>query len=130
MSLFTSTGRFLGLAVLAVLSVAFSPVTNEVISAIRSGDAIRISRHMDEVVRISVDGKSHAYSKGQGEMILRNFFDDRGVRQFEIDQRANDKDTEFFAGGLLLTDYSRYRLSVYLKERSGRKFIQEILLEP
>lgn len=130
MSLFKPIWRIPVPLLVALLSLSFSPVTNEVISAIRSGDAARISKHLDEVVRITVDGKSHAYGRGQGEMILRNFFSDRGVRQFDILQRGNLKETEFFAGGLLLDDDSRYRLTVYIKERSGRKYIQEILLEP
>lgn len=130
MSLFTLPRRVLGMLCIAFLSFSFSPVTNEVISAIRSGDAVRISKHLDEVVRITVDGKSHAYGKGQGEMILRNFFADRAVRQFSVVQKGSVNDTEFFVGELILEDESRYRMSVFMKERAGRKNIQEIRMEP
>ena len=102
---------------------------NEVISAIRSGDAARVSRHLDEVVRITMDDKSHAYGRGQAEMILRDFFSGRGVKAFSIEQKGNNRETEFFLGGLTLGDDSRFRMSVYLKERSGRRHIQEIRLE-
>jgi hypothetical protein len=130
MSLFSITRRALASVCIIVLAASFSPVTNEVISAIRSGDAVRISKHLDEVVRITVYGKSHAYGRGQGEMILRGFFADRGVRQFSVGQQGFAKDTEFFVGDLVLADDSRYRMSVFMKERSGQKYIQEIRLEP
>jgi hypothetical protein len=33
-------------------------------------------------------------------------------------------------GELVLSDEKRYRMSVYMKDRSGRRYIQEIRLEP
>lgn len=125
-----SPARIIPLVLLSLILTAFGPVMNEVISAIRSGDAVRISKHLDEVVRITMEEKSNAYSRGQGEMILRNFFADRGVRQFEIQQKGQAADVEYFVGELVLSDEKRYRMSVYMKDRSGRRYIQEIRLDP
>lgn len=105
--------------------MSFGNSISEVVSAIQSGDAARMSRYFDEVVQITMDEKSHVYSRSQAEMILRNFFTTRVVKGFTVEHRGGGNDSEYCIGSLA-TDGSAFRTSIYMKTRGDKKLIQEL----
>ena len=67
--------------------VAFSSFTiitglNDVVNAIKSGNAAAVAKYFDNTVDITVNGKSTNYSKAQGEVVLRDFFANNAVKSF------------------------------------------------
>ena len=50
------------------------------------------------MVEISMNDKSHAYSKSQAEMVLRDFFSNKGVKSFKVAHRGNSNDSEYCVG--------------------------------
>lgn len=66
--------RYIGAALLLAIVVASSFIQkDEIVDALKSGDAEKLSRHFDQTVDISMPGKSNSYSKGQAEMVLKIF---------------------------------------------------------
>ena len=60
---------------LLVLASAFKPISglDDVISALRSGNAAEVGKYVDENVELSLPDKSDNYSKAQAVMILKDF---------------------------------------------------------
>lgn len=107
---------------------SFGTSINDVVTAMKKGDAVSLSRYFDDVVQITMDDKSHAYSKGQAEMILKNFFASRTVRGFTVEHQGSSGETEFCTG-LLSTEQQPFRISIFMKMRGERNVIQELWVE-
>lgn len=72
--------HYLGIAVATVtlLLSSFSPAysIDDVLKALRSGNATQLAKYFDTRVDISLPNKSDNFSRNQAEMILRDFFCD------------------------------------------------------
>ena len=111
--------------------LAFAPVTanvNDVVSALKVGDASRMSKYFDNLVEISLNDRSHSYSRSQAEMVMRDFFTNNDVTDFEVVYKSNVPDGEYCMGKLT-TRHGGFRTTFSLKTRGDRKLIQEISFE-
>jgi hypothetical protein len=100
----------------------------DVLNALRKGDAGQISRHMDEVVRITLEERTHPYSKTQSEAILRNFFRSRTIIDLSVVHQSDGEDGEIFVGDLR-SSKDRHRVSIIMRSRGDRMVISELRLE-
>jgi hypothetical protein len=107
---------------------SFSYTIDDVVTAVRLGDAAKLSRFFDEKIEISLQDRSHTYSKSQAEMVLRDFFRQRNVKSFQVVLRGNTQDSEYCVGSLQ-TGQGLYRTTIFLKIRGDRKCIREIRFE-
>jgi Domain of unknown function (DUF4783) len=116
--------------VLLFASALFSFATSidEVVSAIKVGDAPRISKYFDNMVEISISEKSHSYSKSQAEMVLRDFFSNKGVKTFKVAHRGNTNDSEYCVG-ILSTESGEFRTTIFMKVRGDRKVINSLIFD-
>jgi hypothetical protein len=124
-------GRFLRLIFLfAVLFslTSFEATVEEILGAFRNGDALKISRHFDSFVEITVHDKSHSYSRTQAEVVLKDFFTTNNVRNFTIIRRVNSNNGEYCVG-TLNTRLGEYRTTILFKNKGDRKLIQELRFE-
>jgi Domain of unknown function (DUF4783) len=69
---------------LTALAIALSSFTvfisiDEVVAALKNGDATAVARHFDNTVEITIPDKSNNYSKSQAEMVLKDFFSTNGL---------------------------------------------------
>jgi len=97
----------------------------DVASAIKTGDATRVSKYFDNLVEISLNDRSHSYSRSQAELIVRDFFTSHDVTNFQVVYKSAGADVEYCMGKLT-TRHGEYRTSFSLKNRGDRKLIQEI----
>jgi hypothetical protein len=101
---------------------------NDVVSALKVGDASRMSKYFDDLVDISVNDRSHAYSRSQAELVMRDFFNSNDVTNFQVVYKSAGTDVEYCMGKLT-TRHGEFRTSFSLKNRGDRKLIQEITLD-
>jgi hypothetical protein len=124
-------GRFLRLIFLfaAFFSLtSFEVTVEEILGAFRKGDALKISRHFDSFVEITLHDKSNAYSRTQAEVVLKDFFTTNSVRSFTIIHRVNSNNGEYCVG-TLNTQLGEYRTTILFKNKGDRKLIQELRFE-
>ncbi|MCU7548532.1 DUF4783 domain-containing protein [Chitinophagaceae bacterium LB-8] len=109
------------------LLTAFTPIRgiDEVVNALRKGDATEISKYIDDNVEISLPGKSDTYSKAQAVMILKDFFSNNGVTGFELKHKGENNGNQYCIG-TLLTQSGNYRTTVYMKTINGRQLVREL----
>ena len=84
--------KFVLFSSMALLFIAssFKPLNglDEVIGALRSGNAQELSKYVDEKIEISLPDKSDSYSKSQAIMVLKDFFQNNGVTGFEVQHKG------------------------------------------
>src|ERR1044071_2767986 len=80
--------RGFALLALPLILLSFKPLyfynIDEVVSAVRSGNSAEVAKYFDSRVDIALPDKSDTYSKAQAEMIIRDFFNSKGVTGFEV----------------------------------------------
>ena len=85
------------LSIILVVGSAFKPVNgiDDVISALRVGNATEVGKYIDENVELSLPDKSDNYSKAQAIMILKDFFANNVVSGFETKHTGETVETSF-----------------------------------
>jgi hypothetical protein len=118
--LFSSIAFFL-------LAAAFKPISglDDVINALRTGNAQELSRYVDDNIEISLPDKSDSYSRAQAVMVLKDFFANNGVTGFEIQFKGENGGSQFCVGKLL-TRSGSYRTTVFMKTKDGKQVVKEI----
>jgi hypothetical protein len=101
---------------------------DEVVTAIKSGDANAVSRHFDNTVELTMPDKSNNYSKGQAVMVLKDFFSTNGVKDFQIIHKGENGGSQYCIG-TLVTKTGSYRTTIFMKQKSDRQVLQEIRFE-
>lgn len=114
-------------AALLFVGTAFKPVTglDEVINALKAGNAQELSKYIDDNVEISLPGKADNYSKAQAVMVLKDFFGNNGVTGFEVQFRGENGGGQYCIGNLK-TRSGDYRTTVFMKTKEGRQVVKEI----
>lgn len=109
---------------------AFKPVSGleDVISALKTGNATELSRYVDDNMEISLPGKTDTYSRAQAVMILQDFFNNNGVKSFEVKHKGDNNDSQFCIG-TLLTRAGNYRTTVFMKSKNGRQVVKTIAFQ-
>jgi hypothetical protein len=121
--------KILLLTTLAVFFVtsAFRPISglDDVIGALRSGNAQELSKYVDDNIEISLPDKTDNYSRAQAVMVLQDFFNNNGVKGFEILHKGENGGSQFCVGKLQ-TRSGSYRTTVFMKTKDGRQLVKEI----
>lgn len=97
----------------------------DVIAALRTGNASELSKYVDDNIGITLPDKSDSYSKAQAVMILRDFFASNGVKGFDVKHRGNNAGSQFCVG-VLQTRSGDYRTTIFMKTKDGVQLVREI----
>jgi hypothetical protein len=121
---------FLNAAVLLMVSLAIFSFTqkDEIVSALKTGSAEKLSLYFDQTVDINIPGKSNSYSKGQAELVLKDFFNLNRVKNFEVQHSGSNPSSNFIIGKLS-TANGEFRTTVYMRLRGDKQMIQGIQFE-
>jgi hypothetical protein len=114
----------IGLA-LVVSSFVVQSNIDDVISALRSGSSSELSKYFDDTVELTLPDKSDSYSKAQAQLIVKDFFNNNGVRGFELKHKG-DSPGGHFCIGTLQTSTGNFRTNVFMKMKNGKEVVKEI----
>jgi hypothetical protein len=119
------------LAAIALILVSYRSFDNmdAVVTAIRSGNVNQLSAYFDVWVDISLPDKSDTYSKTQAGMVIGDFFNTNGVKNFKLTQQGESGGT-FFCSGILQTRSGNYRTTLFFKQKGDKQFLEEIRFQP
>lgn len=112
---------------LMLLTAAFKPISglDDVVNALRSGNAQELAKYIDDNIEIALPNKSDSYSKSQAVMVLKDFFANNSVLGFEK-QFTGENGGSQFCVGTLKTKSGNYRTTVFMKTKNGRQVVKEI----
>jgi hypothetical protein len=101
---------------------------DEIITALKAGNAATIAKYFDNTVEITLPDKSNSYSKSQGEMILKDFFTNSVVKSFDVIHKGENSGSQYCIG-TLVTSNGSYRTTVFMKQKGDKQTVQEIRFE-
>jgi Domain of unknown function (DUF4783) len=101
---------------------------DEVVNAMKNGDAAQIAKHFDNTVEITMPDKSNSYSKNQAEIVLRDFFSTNGVKSFDVIHKGENAGSQYCIG-TLVTKNGSFRTTVFMKQKNDKQLLQEIRFE-
>lgn len=110
------------------LSISSFAQKEEIIAALKTGSVDKMSRYFDQMLDLNVPGKNNTYSKGQGELVLKDFFGLNKVKNFEVQHSGNNPSSNFIIG-TLSTSSGDFRTTVYMRQRGDKLLIQGIDFE-
>ncbi len=118
--------------IITFLLIAFAAIArlsatslDEVISAIRTGNAAEIGKNLDDPVSLSLPDKTGSFSKIKATDILQEFFSSNTVKSLDI-QFKGEKGGNQFCIGRLQTTTGVYRITVFMKDKDGQQVVKEI----
>ncbi|MBK7882746.1 MAG: DUF4783 domain-containing protein [Chitinophagaceae bacterium] len=122
--------KYLGLLSIILLLSSFRNFSgiDDVVAAMRSGNAYLLAKNFDNTVEIIMPDKSNSYSKNQAEVVLKDFFSTNTVQAFAIIHKGENAGSQYCIGNLI-TKTGVYRTTVYMKFKAGNSVVQEIRFE-
>lgn len=115
---------------LLVAGISFSfTQKDEIIDALKTGDVNKLSKYFDQMVDVTIPGKSNSFSKGQAELVIKDFFNVNRVKNFELQHSGSNPSSNFIIGKLS-TSNGEFRTTVYMRQRGDKLMIQGIEFEP
>lgn len=121
--------RYLLLVILFIIASSFATISfTQIINALKSGNSKEISRYFDTTIEITLPAKSNSYSKSQGELVLKDFFNDNPVKGFEIIHESENGNSQYCIGNLS-TSNGTYRTTIFVKQKGEKQVIQELRFE-
>lgn len=117
------------ITVLAIISsFTFFSGLEEIISALRTGNATEMAKYFDNTVEITFPDKNNSYSKAQAEVVLKDFFTANPVKGFEILHKGENGGSQYCIG-TLNTKTASYRTTIFMKQKGSLQTLQEIRFE-
>jgi Domain of unknown function (DUF4783) len=117
------------LIVLPAIVFADYDVLDTIANGIRAGDSRQVSKYFDSNVEITIADRESSYSRAQGEMILRDFFQKNPVKDFSLLHRGASDEGSLFCVGTLKTQYQNFRTYYLVRSKNGASYIQELRFE-
>ncbi|HEY5405728.1 MAG TPA: DUF4783 domain-containing protein [Ginsengibacter sp.] len=120
---------FLLSAALLVLTSSFVTLSfDEVIKALKAGDASGVSKYFDNTVEITLSDKSNPYSKTQARLVLQDFFASNEVKDFEILHKSDNSGSQYCIGNLKTVN-GTFRTTIFMKQKGSTDVIQALRFE-
>jgi len=101
---------------------------DEVISAMKAGNATDIAKFFDNTVEINMPEKSNSYSRSQAELVLKDFFSSHAVKSFTVIHKGENSGSQFCIG-TLVTKNGSYRTTIFMKQKGDKQLLQGITFE-
>lgn len=126
--------KYLGLLLIActLLFSSFATINtidtiemDDVVVALKSGNASQLSKYFDTRVDIALPDKTDNYSRTQAEMVIRDFFNSNGVRDFELKYKS-EKTGSNYCIGTLQTKSGNYRTTLFMKQKGDKLYLQDL----
>lgn len=98
---------------------------DNVLVALKSGNASQLSKYFDNRVDISLPDNADNYSRTQAEMIMREFFHKNSVRSFDLRYKSGNAETNYCIG-TLQTNGGNYRTTLFMKQKGDKQYLQDL----
>ena len=114
-------------SILLCAFIVYSSI-DEVVNAMKAGNASQVAKFFDANVEISMPDKSNSFSKTQAEIILKDFFANNPVKNFEVIHKGENAGSQYCIG-TLITKNGQFRTTIFMKEKGKLQMLQELRFE-
>ncbi|MES2850011.1 MAG: DUF4783 domain-containing protein [Bacteroidota bacterium] len=113
-----------------ILFTSFKPAISidEVVSAMKTGNASAMTAYFDNTVEITLPDKANSYSKTQAELVLKDFFSNNPVKGFTVIHKGQNAGY-MYCIGTLVTKNGNFRTTIQMKQKKDAEVLQELRFE-
>jgi hypothetical protein len=116
-------------ALIAILLSSFnSSSVQDVVNALKTGNAALVSKYFDNTIDITLSDKSNSYSRSQAELVLKDFFNSNEVKSFNVIHTGDNAGSQYCIG-TLQTKNGTFRTTIYMKQKGAKQVLQELKFE-
>lgn len=115
------------LMLLVTVLVSFTQ-KDDIVAALKTGNVEKMAKYFDGMIDVNLPGKSNSFSKGQAELVIKDFFSLNKVKNFELQHSGSNTSSNFIIG-TLVTSGGNYRTTVYMRTKGDKNLIQGIEFE-
>ena len=120
---------FLALGVFATAQAQSPESTIEkVASAIKSADSNALASFFNTSVEVTTPDADNMYSSKQATFVIKEFFSNYALKNFEILHQGNSGIT-YYATGSTSTDKGNFDTNIFIKNTGGKYLITQIRFE-
>ena len=101
---------------------------DDIIAAMKTGNASQVAKFFDNNVEISMPDKSNSYSRSQGELVLKDFFANNVVKSFDVIHKGENAGSQYCIG-TLVTKGGSFRTTIFMKQKGEQQVLQELRFE-
>lgn len=113
----------------STLAVEAPGVVDNITAAIRAGNSAELAKYFSASLEIILPGSDGAFSKAQGEMIMKNFFAKSAPVSFSVNQKGNSAGGAQFLIGTYKTKTETLNVYILLKPVNNQLLIQQMRFE-
>lgn len=110
-------------------SVTSNDVTDEMSRYIKAGDTKQLATYFSSSISIALRNDEGVYSRGQAEIVLREFFKRNSPKEITLIHRIDSNPNFRYVVLDLLTDGGSYRLSYKMVSEANKYKITELRIE-
>ena len=110
---------------LLLVSFTIQGGIDDVIGALKAGNVSELSKYIEDNVEITLPDKSDNYSKAQAGLVLKDFFNNSGVKSFDLKHKGDGPSGQFCVG-TLVTKNGNYRTNIFMKVKGSKQIMKEI----
>lgn len=114
---------------LSAKSTELTGISENIASAIRSGNSKVLSTYFNTTIEITLPGKEGTFSKVQAEMVMKDFFTKYPPAAFDINQKGTSSGGSQFIIGTYKSNNKVYKTYLLLKLVDGQLLIQQLQFE-
>lgn len=96
--------------------------------AIKAGDAGTLSNYFNTSVDVTVPSADESFSDKQATFVIKDFFAEQGVKNFELNHTGQSGITHY-STGLLTTGKGEFDTTIFLKKFGDKFLITQIRFE-
>lgn len=114
---------------ISICSLLMADIYTDINSSMKSGNFKTIASYFNSSVELNIPGADGLYSKGQAELLMKEFFTKNTPKNFTVKHDGVSQDGSKYSIGTLETSTGSYRTYYYLKNNNGNFLIKELRIE-
>lgn len=103
-------------------------IPQSMIDALKSGNAVELSKFFNTSIELAIPGQTDIYSSQQAELIVKNFFAKHVPSNFVILHKGGKEGSQYAIGNLT-TSTGNFRVTLLIKQRENKPFIHQLRFE-
>lgn len=110
------------------LTTLYNEIPDAIITALKEGNATELAKYFSDNIELALADKDDIYSKNQAKLIIEDFFTENPPKGFNILHKGG-KETSRYAIGNLLTPGGEFRITILLKIKDNKTYINQLRIE-
>lgn len=119
----------IGIVLLIGLTASKSPISENLSTAFKTGNATKIATHFTDPIDLSIPNNEGVFSKTQATQILKTFFSKNKPSNFKVVHNGNSKNNSHYSIGNLTTSTGNFRVYLLYKKPLASNSLLELRIE-